>query len=76
MRLYQIRVDIYEAATKYAYPVVTHLFHGRTRAEAEGYLAAHLQADAFLRGCETRGVFGTGPNPVRCKTVQHAGWIS
>ena len=71
-RLYQIRVDIYEAATNYAYPVVTHLFHGATQDEAMGYHEAHREADAFLRSCEDRGAFSRS---VRCRTVISEGWV-
>ena len=71
-RLYQIRVDIYEAATDYRYPVVTHLFHGKTRAEAKGYHDAHRKSDVFLRSCEDRGVF---QRSVRCRAVKSEGWV-
>jgi hypothetical protein len=35
-------------------PAVTHIFHGRTRAEAESNYRAHCQQDPFLMAC-TRG---------------------
>jgi len=47
MRLYQLKVEIFEAATNYAYPVVTHVFTGRTEKEARAYHEAHRRADAF-----------------------------
>lgn len=72
MRLYRIQVDIFESATFYAYPVVTHVFHGRTRKEAEGYHESHRKSDAFLRACEDRGVFG---GKVKCRAVRREGWV-
>ena len=45
-------VDIFEAKP---YPVVTHIFNGRTRAEAQSYYDAHLDTDEFLRGCVRAG---------------------
>lgn len=55
----------YEAATRYAYPVVEHRFYGRTREEAEGYYRAHQRADAFIRGCTERGRY----QDVTCRTT-------
>jgi hypothetical protein len=71
MRLYTVRVDIFEAATRYAYPVVTHLFTGRTPQEARGYHEAHRKTDSFLRQCEDRGMFG---QDVRCRARVTEGW--
>jgi len=71
MRLYIIRVDIYEEASDYAYPIVTHLFQGRTREEAKGYHEAHRRSDSFLRQCEDRGMFQGG---VRCRARTSQGW--
>lgn len=70
-RLYVVRVEIREEASRYAYPIVVHLFCGRTRKEARGYHAAHKKADAFLRACEGRGRFGGG---VRCRARITEGW--
>lgn len=72
-RLYVVQVDIYEAATRYAYPVVQHRFLGKTQKEARGYHEAHRQADSFLRACEDRGVF---QGDVRCRAVVSEGWES
>jgi hypothetical protein len=71
MRLYVIRVDIREAATGYAYPIVTHEFKGRTREEAWGYHDAHRQADAFLRECEDKRLFRGN---VQCVAELIEGW--
>lgn len=80
MRLFQIRVDIYEAATNYAYPIVTHVFTGKTEKEARAYHDAHRRADAFLRQCEDKGVFGgVGTNSrggVRCRAQLSQRWIT
>ena len=43
--------EIHEMARPRDYPVVTHEFRGETREEAYGIYLAHLQSDAFLRGC-------------------------
>jgi hypothetical protein len=47
-----LTVDIFEpegAGTEY--PVVRHVFFGKTQREAEHYLESHLKSDAFLRAC-------------------------
>lgn len=72
MRIYQVRIDIYEAATDYAYPIVVHLFHGRTRAEAIGYHNAHRGADKFLRECEDKECFSRN---VACRAILTEGWV-
>ena len=46
--IWRLIVDIYEECTT-AYPVVTHIFNGRTRKEAEGDYEAHLRAYAVKR---------------------------
>lgn len=53
--LWAYQVDIYERAAGSAYPVVTHIFYGRTQEEANGYYRAHMQTDEFLRGCVQKG---------------------
>ena len=52
--LVKLTVDTYEAKD---YPVVKHVFIGKTREEAQGYYEAHLETDKFLAGCE-KGKFG------------------
>lgn len=69
MRLYRIRIDIYEPAAPY--PIVTHFFTGRTRAEARRYHLAHRRADRFLRECEDKGLYD---KQVRCRAVRKEGW--
>lgn len=70
-RLYSVTVSITEAASNYAYPVVTHVFTGRTREEAWGYHDAHRRSDSFLRQCEDRGRF---QGQVTCRTSVTEGW--
>lgn len=72
MKLYHVTVHIYEAAAEYSYPVVTHIFMGKTRDEAWGYHAAHRRTDSFLKTCEDRGVFG---QEVRCRAIVSEGWV-
>lgn len=71
MQLYQVRVDIYEAATP-GYPIVTHLFNGATPEEAHGVHEAHRGADEFLRECEDRSCFRRG---VVCHAEVSEGWV-
>ena len=52
--LVTLTVDTYESEV---YPVVQHVFVGKTREEAQGYYDAHLKTDKFLAGC-ANGKFG------------------
>lgn len=53
--LHKLVVNIYEPrGAGLDYPVVQHVFFGRTKAEADGYYRSHLKTDSFLRGCVTR----------------------
>ncbi len=52
---WRLVVDIFEAGIGLEYPVVRHVFAGRTKEEAFGYFEAHLGTDEFLRDCESRG---------------------
>ena len=71
-RLCKVQVDIYEAATDYKYPVVSHTFLGRTKKEAWGYHESHRRTDDFLRSCEDKGKFGD----VVCDKIRvYEGWI-
>lgn len=70
-RLYVVRVDVYEAGSQYAFPVVTHLFNGRNRKEAWHYHESHRKSDAFLRQCEDKGTFGSD---VKCRIHVTEGW--
>lgn len=73
MRLYAIQVDIFEASSRYAYPVVRHQFLGKDRAEAMRYHESHRQSDRFIRECEDKQMFG---NDVRCRAVITEGWVT
>jgi hypothetical protein len=61
-------VDIYEPSVGYHYPVVQHVFLGKTRQEAWGYYKAHLTTDEFLAGCVEKGRW----QKVSCSA--RAGW--
>lgn len=52
--MWVLHVKIYEQEP---YPIVEHVFRGRTKREAEGYYRSHLKTDDFLRGCVVRGKF-------------------
>lgn len=77
MRLYAIQIDIYEAATKFAYPVVSHTMYGRTQAEARGYVASHRKSDKFLDACLGSGPAGTLNRfgQVECRATVREGWV-
>lgn len=70
MRLYQVRVDIYEGRA--TYPLVTHLFTAPTKRDAWAVHDAHRQADAFLRGCEDRGIYR---GEAACRATVAEGWV-
>lgn len=50
----RVVVDIYESDM---YPVVTHIFHGKTLEEARSYFKAHMKTDRFLREAVNTGYF-------------------
>lgn len=50
---FRIVSRIYEGTDRY--PVVVHVFYGRTRDIAERVFKAHQQTDSFLRGCMQGG---------------------
>lgn len=50
-----LTVETYEDGART--PILTHEFHGDTRAEAERVMRVHAQYDAFLRASLTTGVF-------------------
>jgi hypothetical protein len=49
-----IIVDIYE---RDMYPVVTHIFRGKTMSEVKGYFHAHMKTDSFLRAAVNTGYY-------------------
>lgn len=72
MKLYFVQIDIREAATNYAYPVVRHTMYGKTKQEAWGYVQSHMKSDAFLSQCAQKGTFqGT----VTCRVEYSEGWV-
>lgn len=46
--VYSITVDTYE---NLPFPILRHVFYGRTIEEAEGFIEAHKKADDFFRQC-------------------------
>lgn len=46
-------VDIFERSQPF--PILTHLFRGRTQQQAEGYFRSHMTTDRFLSDCVTHG---------------------
>ena len=46
--MWSLHIKIYEQPP---YPVVEHIFRGRTKREAMGYYESHLKTDSFLRDC-------------------------
>jgi len=54
MKYPYIQVDIYESDM---YPVVTHIFYGKTTEEARGYFKAHMKTDSFLRAAVNTGCY-------------------
>jgi hypothetical protein len=65
----KIVVHIYESEP---YPVVTHIFNGRTYDEAYSYLKAHMQTDEFMRDAimkrEWNGI------PLRVEMESYGNW--
>lgn len=47
--------EIYEDGTPY--PVVTHIFTGKDRKEAQGYMDSHMKTDKFMAAMEKTGEF-------------------
>lgn len=70
MRLYFVQIDIFEAATNYAYPVVRHTMYGKAKDEAWGYVMSHMKSDAFLASCYQGKKFGQ----VECRATVIEGW--
>lgn len=51
MKTFDLVVRTYEEGGNV--PVVTHVFHGKTPEQAQGFYKAHLKYDKFLRFCKT-----------------------
>ena len=73
--MWRIVVDTFESDD--AYPVVTHIFNGRTKAEVVGYFDAHMQTDSFMRPCvknsEFKGMYC--PTHVRLEHQRNGRWV-
>lgn len=61
--MFALHVKIYETGTPY--PVVEHIFRGRTREEAAGYFDSHMEADDFLYDCVEKRRFKS----IVCRSV-------
>jgi hypothetical protein len=64
MVLWAVIASTYEESVGSAYPVVRHIFYGKTKDEALGYFNAHLQTDKFLASCTENESFGA----IACRT--------
>ena len=62
-----IVVDIYE---REIYPIVTHIFRGKTMSEAKSYFKAHMKTDSFLRSAVNTGYYIGMRTPVEIKEVE------
>lgn len=49
-----VKIDIYENTM---YPVVSHIFYGKTLKEAKSYVTAHMGTDSFLREAVKTGYY-------------------
>lgn len=65
--MWSLHVQIFESEVGDAYPVVEHVFRGRTKKEALGYYDSHLKTDTFLHDCVFRGKW----RDVDCYVVSH-----
>ena len=54
--LYRIVSRVYETGGP-GFPVVEHIFNGRTYSQALAFFRAHLRSDSFLRSCLTTGYY-------------------
>ncbi len=55
MKTWRVVQHIYEERDPE--PVLTHVFYGESREEAEHVYSAHMETDSFMRDCVTRGKF-------------------
>jgi hypothetical protein len=52
--MWALHVQIFEQAVP-GYPVVEHIFFGKTQQEAQHVANAHAKADKFFAGCTQKG---------------------
>lgn len=72
MRVYRIVVETFEPSS--SFPIVTHMFQGRTSEQAEAFVVAHEKSDSFFRDCSRLGVFA---GKVKCSSRRaFQGWVS
>jgi len=57
MGTWRVIADVFDPSVGYDYPVVRHIFAGKTVEEARGHFDAHLDADPFLRECLERNEY-------------------
>ena len=62
--MWRIVHQTFEESVGDSYPVLEHIFYGKTRKEALRYYQSHLKSDEFFRDCELRKKW----NNVRCYT--------
>jgi hypothetical protein len=62
---YALIHDIYEEDTGSTYPVVRHIFYGKTSTEVRHYLQSHMKTDSFLGNCQRSGKWSN----VKCRTT-------
>jgi len=60
--IYSVTIDSYESLD---YPVVRHIFYGRSEKEAFAYVEAHKDTDKFFRGCQKGSFEG-----MKCKNTR------
>ncbi len=71
MRVYQITIATSEPSLPFA--IVTHIFRGVSKEQAEAFVRAHEKSDAFFRECGHGGLFA---GKVRCSQRRVSeGWV-
>lgn len=61
-------VNIYENGS---YPVVAHVFYGKTLSEARGYFRSHMRTDEFMRDAINHGEWNG--IPLKVEMFEHGG---
>lgn len=60
--IYSVTVDSYESPD---YPIVRHIFYGRSEDEAFSYIESHKKSDRFFRDCQKGSFEG-----IKCKNTR------
>lgn len=72
-RVYSIVIDTFEEGNPV--PAVSHTFNGSSQQQAEAFMRAHLQSDAFFRGCSQGRFRMPDGGSFACRNVVRArGW--